>query len=72
MEFIYFTTAGLVLYFGSSWILTRVEQARGKQFKYRDLVFFAIIFVLAVSSFNMIQYLTMDSPAKADITLTTE
>ena len=64
--------SGLVLYFGSSWILTRVEQARGKQFKYRDLVFFAIIFVLAISSFNMIQYLTMDSPAKADITQTTE
>jgi hypothetical protein len=58
MEFIYFTTAGLVLYFGSSWILTRIEQARGKLFKHRDLVFFAIIFVLAVSSFNMIQYLT--------------
>ena len=59
MEFVYFTTAGLVLYFGSSWIQTRVEQARGKQFKYRDLVFFAIIFVLATSSFNLIQYLTM-------------
>lgn len=61
MEFIYFTTAGLVLYFGSSWILTKVEQARGKQFKHRDLVFFAIIFVLAVSSFNMIQYLTVST-----------
>ena len=58
MEFVYFTTAGLVLYFVSSWILTRVEQARGKHFKYRDLIFFGIIFVLAVSSFNMIQYLT--------------
>ncbi len=58
MEFVYFTTAGLVLYFGSSWILTRIEQAREKQFKHRDLVFFVIILVLAVSSFNMIQYLT--------------
>ncbi|MDH5387546.1 MAG: hypothetical protein OEY06_03745 [Gammaproteobacteria bacterium] len=61
MEFIYFTTAGLVLYFGSSWILTRIEQARGKQFKHRDLVFFGIILVLSVSTFNMIQYLTTGS-----------
>lgn len=61
MEFIYFTTAGLVLYFGSSWILTKVEQARGKQFKHRDLVFFGIILVLSVSAFNLIQYLTMNT-----------
>ncbi|MDH5613329.1 MAG: hypothetical protein OEY66_12835 [Gammaproteobacteria bacterium] len=58
MEFIYFTTAGLVLYFGSSWILTRIEQARGKQLPHRDLVFFVIILVLSVSSFNIIGYLT--------------
>ncbi|MDH5765582.1 MAG: hypothetical protein OEZ38_06145 [Gammaproteobacteria bacterium] len=58
MEFVYFTTAGLVLYFLSSWILTTLEQARKKQFKHRDLVFFVIILILSTSSFNLIQYLT--------------
>ena len=57
MEFVYFTTAGLVLYFFSSWILTRIEQIRGKQLPYRDVVFFVIILTLAASSFNLIQYL---------------
>jgi hypothetical protein len=58
MEFIYFTTAGLVLYFGSDWILNRIEEARGKRFPHRSLVFFVIISILAVSSFAMIEYLT--------------
>jgi len=57
MEFVYFTTAGLVLYFGASWILTKIEQARGKVLPYRDVIFFVIILTLAVSSFSLIQYL---------------
>ena len=61
MEFVYFTTAGLVLYFFSSWILTKIEQIRGKTLPYRDVIFFAIIFTLATGSFNLIQHLTMDS-----------
>ena len=58
MEFVYFTTAGLLLYFVSSWILTKIEQIRGKVLPYRDIVFFVIIFVLATGSFNLIQHLT--------------
>jgi len=60
MEFVYFTTAGLVLYFFSSWILTKIEQIRGKTLPYRDIVFFVIIFTLATTSFNLIQYFTLD------------
>ncbi len=58
MEFIYLTTAGIVLYFGSDWILNKIEEARGKRFPQRTLVFFIIILTLSVSSFAMIQYLT--------------
>ena len=61
MEFVYFTTAGLVLYFFSSWILTKIEQIRGKKLPYRDVVFFAIIFTLATGSFNLIQHLTAET-----------
>jgi len=57
MEFVYFTTAGLVLYFGADWILNQIEKARGARFPQRSLIFFVIISVLAVSSFAMIEYL---------------
>lgn len=58
MEFVYFTTAGLVLYFGSDWILNKIEQARGERFQYRSMIFFVIISILAVSTFSIIEYLT--------------
>lgn len=57
MEFVYYTTAGLVLYLLSDWILTRIETFRGDRLKHRSIVFFAIILVLAVSSFELIQML---------------
>ncbi len=58
MEFVYFTTAGLVLYFGADWILHKIEEARGERFPHRSLIFFVILSILAVSSFAMIEYLT--------------
>ena len=67
MEFVYFTTAGLVLYFFSSWILTKIEQIRGKKLPYRDVVFFAIIFSLATASFNLIQHLTAETETATEI-----
>ena len=58
MEFVYYTTAGLVLYFLSDWILVRMETFHGDRFKNRSVVFFVIILVLAVSSFKVIELLT--------------
>jgi len=57
MMFVYYTTAGIVLYFGSDWILNRVELSRGERFENRSLIFFGIIGVLAVGSFKIIEYL---------------
>ncbi len=58
MEFVYYTTAGLVLYLLSDWILNKIEALRGDRLKHRSVVFFAIIMVLAVSSFKVIELLT--------------
>ena len=58
MEFVYYTIAGIVLYLGSDWILNRIEIARGERLQHRSLVFFAIILVLAVVSFRIIEHLT--------------
>ncbi len=54
MEIVYYTLAGIALYFASDWLLERIEQARGKRFENRSVIFFAIILVLAVASFQVI------------------
>ena len=51
MEFLYFTVAAIALYFVSDWIVDRIEQAAGRRFEHRTLLFFAIIFVLGTVSF---------------------
>lgn len=57
MQIVYFTLAAMVLYVGSDWILNRIEAARGRPFKNRSLIFFAIILILSLSTFNAIEYL---------------
>ena len=58
MVFVYYTIAGIVLYLGSDWILNRIEISRGERLKYRSIVFFVIILVLAVVTFRIIEHLT--------------
>jgi DMSO/TMAO reductase YedYZ heme-binding membrane subunit len=57
MELIYFTLTGAILYFASDWLLDRIEQARGARFENRSIIFFVIIMVLALVSFQVIQRL---------------
>ena len=56
MEIVYFTLVGIALYFGSDWILNRIETARGARFENRSIIFFGIILVLALASFQLIRY----------------
>ncbi len=56
MEIIYFTLVGIGLYFVSDWILDRIETARGSRFENRSVIFFVIILVLALVSFQLIGY----------------
>jgi hypothetical protein len=58
LAFLYYTLAGIVLYLGSDWLLNCIEKSRGKRFEYRSAIFFVIIFVLAVGSFQIIEKLT--------------
>ena len=58
MQFVYYTIAALLLYVLSDWLLGRMETFHGDRFKYRSVVFFVIILVLAVSSFKVIELLT--------------
>lgn len=57
MEIIYFTLVGIGLYFASDWILDRIEAARGNRFENRSVIFFVIILVLAVVTFQLINFI---------------
>jgi hypothetical protein len=57
MEILYFTLAAVLLYLAADWILKRIETASGKQLKYRNLIFFVILLVMAMTSFMLIQNL---------------
>lgn len=58
MELLYFTVAAIALYFVSDWIVDRIEQAAGRRFEHRTLLFFAIIFALGMVFFWLIRTLT--------------
>ncbi|MEN8107269.1 MAG: hypothetical protein ABFS22_04605 [Pseudomonadota bacterium] len=58
MEILYFTLAAILLYFAADWILNQVETAAGRRFEYRGLIFFAILLVMALTSFTLIRQLT--------------
>ena len=55
MDFaIYYTIGAIVLYGATDWLLNRIEEMRGKRFKQRNIVFFAIMFVMALVFMNII------------------
>ena len=55
MESLYFVLVAIILYFGADWILRRIETAAGQPFKYRSIIFFAILLTLALVSFALIR-----------------
>jgi hypothetical protein len=58
MEMLYFTLAAIVLYVGADWILNRIEAAVGRRLEYRSIIFFAILLIMALSSFALIRHLS--------------
>jgi hypothetical protein len=60
IEMMAYTLAGIALYIASDKILLKIEDSRGREFENRDLIFFAIILILAVSTFTIIRLLLPD------------
>ena len=59
MELVYYTLIGIVLYLVSDWIVRKIETIRGARMEHRSLLFFAIILVLALSSFKAIELIVI-------------
>jgi len=57
VEISYFTLAAVLLYFISDWILNQIEKSKGERLPNRSFVFFGIILVLSVITFNLIERL---------------
>ncbi len=55
-EMVVYLVVGLALYLFSDWLLNQIEARRGKRLENRSVVFFGIILVLAVVSFNLLGY----------------
>ncbi len=53
-EIILFTVVAVALYFASDWLLRQFERARGKPFEHRQFIYFIIILVLTMGSFEII------------------
>lgn len=58
MSAIYFTIAGIALYFVSDRLLQLAETQAGRRFEYRTLIFFVILLTLALITFSFIERLT--------------
>lgn len=72
MEIVYFTLVAAGLYFFADWSLDRIEIYRGKRFEQRNIIFFVIILVLALLTFETINYLqppAQTPPATPDVTV---
>ena len=69
MEIIGFTLVGLALYFVSDKVLFLIELKLGRTLENRSLVFFAIITVLALPTFNLIQYMALQADTEVSKTL---
>jgi predicted PurR-regulated permease PerM len=53
-EILLFTLVAVALYFFSDWVLRRLERMRGKPFKHRQAIYFVIILILTMGSFEII------------------
>jgi hypothetical protein len=55
MEILVFTLNAIVVYFLADWIVRMIETRRGAALKQRQIVFFAVILVLALISFRLLR-----------------
>ena len=54
-EILIFTLNAIVMYFVADWIVRRIEMRRGEVLKQRQAVFFVIILVLCLVSFQLLR-----------------
>lgn len=61
MQILLFTLVAMFLYFFSDWLLVQIEVRRGQPFANRSLIFFLIIMMLSLLSFELLQRYLQDA-----------
>lgn len=61
MEIILFTLVAIFLYIFADWLLRKLEQRRGAHFKNRSLIYFVIILILTLGTFEVLQHFLQQS-----------
>ena len=61
-EILFFTLNAIVIYFLADWIVRMIEARRGEVLKQRQVVFFAIILVLALVTFRLLRMALTSTP----------
>jgi hypothetical protein len=56
-EILLFTVVAVALYFFSDWLLRQLERYRGKPFEHRQGIYFVIILVLSLGTFEILERL---------------
>lgn len=56
-EILVFTLNAIFIYFVADWIVRMIEARRGEVLKNRQIVFFAVILVLALVTFRLLREL---------------
>lgn len=57
MEIVLFTIVAVALYFAADWALRTLERVHGAPLPYRNAIYFVIILVLTLASFEFLQRL---------------
>ncbi len=57
IELLLYTATGIILYLGTDRALRYLEEQHGEPLPYRNIIFFVIIFTLAMISFALIRQL---------------
>lgn len=55
MELLVFVVVAVALYVVADRLLERIEVAKGHRLEHRTLIFFAVLLVLALASFSVLQ-----------------
>lgn len=62
MQTVMFTVAGIFLYLISDWAVQYIEVRMGRRLKYRNVLFFVIIVILASGLFHVVQSVAESTP----------
>lgn len=54
-EILVFTLVAIVIYFAADRLLNALEVRRGKRFEYRQVIYFVIVLILALTLFEVIE-----------------